>query len=71
MSEIEGKIFDLERFRIKKQDLTASRFTKLQRPSAKVSTNEISTHMEKIKQSIQRINKLMEELKSISDKPHK
>ncbi|MES2614834.1 MAG: hypothetical protein V4591_05415 [Bdellovibrionota bacterium] len=67
MQEVEANVLDLAGFRSKKKDLQAASFQPFTKP---LSQQELGSQIENIKQSIQRINKLMAELKSISEKPN-
>ena len=72
MSELNENVFDLARFRSQKHSLTQdiqsshSILKILPNTPLKVTGKELGSHIDNIKQSIQRINKLMEELRTIS-----
>jgi hypothetical protein len=68
MSEPHDNVFDLERFRSKKEQIASSQFPSHDKDSFGTSPKELGSHIDNIKKSIQRINKLMEELKTISNK---
>ncbi len=66
MSELSQNVFDLSAFRNKKQEIVAAKFIKKTPVIMTKKNQELNTKIDNIKKSIQRINSLMEELKSIS-----
>ena len=70
-AETNTNILDLAGFRTKKYSQISSQVPGAPLTSIGVSQKEMGSHIENIKKSIQRINKLMEELRTISDKPNK
>ncbi len=68
MTDFRDNILDLNRFRMKKQILNENQIRDISLHSVEVPGKELDTRISKIKQSIQRINKLMEELRAVSPK---
>lgn len=72
-------VLDFEFFKLRKKEKDGNyilpnvvhNVTKLPNNSKSLSEAEISNRIHNIKQSVQRINKLISELKQISDKPNK
>ena len=66
-AQLEGNIFDLSLFRAKKQEILEE-IVVAPKPLGKssLSTQELGTQVDNIKKSIQRINQLMAELRTIS-----
>ena len=68
MTDFRDNILDLNRFRLKKQILNETQIRDISLHPVEVPGKELDTRISKIKQSIQRINKLMEELRAVSPK---
>ena len=68
MTDFRDNLLDLNRFRIKKQILNENQIRDISLHSVEIPGKELDTRISKIKQSIQRINKLMEELRAVSPK---
>lgn len=67
MQDSNENVLDLARFRSNKLD---AKPVQENNSFLKFNEGELENHIENIKQSIHRINKLISELKTISDKAH-
>jgi hypothetical protein len=69
MTEFSRNVYDLNGYRTKKAEMELS-FSNLEESDTTLSPKHLDSNISNIKKSIHRINQLMEELRSMSQKDH-